>query len=107
MQAPGRHAYPRPGVSSSRYRWSRPTSDDDGATFPGPRCRSRIAVRAHRQMVGAQGAAMIDLRRALVPGRTLERADRHVNRAAQLMRFFTEQGETMSKLKGKAGQLRV
>ena len=33
--------------------------------------------------------------------------DRNVNRAVRLMRVFTEQAETMMKLKGKSSQQRV
>jgi endonuclease III len=59
------------------------------------------------QMVGAQRAAMIFLARSLAPGQQVEMVDRHVNRAAKLMRLFNEQIEAMAKLKGKGGQQRV
>ena len=58
-------------------------------------------------MIGAQRAAMAYLHRALLPGQESEAVDRNVNRAVRLMRVFTEQAETMSKLKGKSSQQRV
>jgi hypothetical protein len=59
------------------------------------------------QMGCTQCAAMNFLHRALIDGQPTESVDRHVNRAARLMRLFTEQVETMSRLKGKSGQQRV
>jgi hypothetical protein len=59
------------------------------------------------QMIGAQSAAMEFLKRALAAEQTVEGVDRNVNRAARLMRVFTEQLEAMAKLKGKSGQQRV
>jgi hypothetical protein len=59
------------------------------------------------QMVGAQRAAMAFLCRALAAGQQVEVVDRNVNRAVRLMRLFTEQVDTMSRLKGTSGQQRV
>jgi hypothetical protein len=41
------------------------------------------------------------------PGQTGAGADANVLRATRLMRLFTEQVDTMAKLKGKTGQQRV
>ena len=59
------------------------------------------------QMIGTQRAAMRFLKRALLTGQTFEGVDANVLRATRLMRLFTEQAETMAKLKGKSGQQRV
>jgi len=59
------------------------------------------------QMIGAQGAAMAFLARALHPEQCAEHIDRNVNRAVRLMRLFNEQVETMATLKGKSSQQRV
>ena len=59
------------------------------------------------QMVGAHRATMIFLYRATLPGQTFEGTDANVHRAARLMRLFTEQADTMLRLKGKGGQQRV
>jgi hypothetical protein len=59
------------------------------------------------QMVGAQRAAMVYLHRALMPEQESEAVDRNVTRAVRLMRVFTEQVETMAKLKGKGSHQRV
>jgi hypothetical protein len=59
------------------------------------------------QMVGAHRAVMIFLYRATLPGQTFDGTDANVQRAARLMRLFTEQADTMLRLKGKGGQQRV
>lgn len=59
------------------------------------------------QMVGAQRIAMAFLHRAMLNGQTVDGVDRNINRAVRLMRIFSEQVETMAKLKGKGGQQRV
>ena len=59
------------------------------------------------QMVGTQRAAMTFLERAMNPDQTLAGVDANVLRATRLMRLFTEQVDTMAKLKGKGGQQRV
>jgi hypothetical protein len=59
------------------------------------------------QMVGAHRSAMTFLYRATLPGQTPDGTDANVQRAARLMRLFTEQADTMLRLKGKGGQQRV
>jgi hypothetical protein len=59
------------------------------------------------QMVGAQRLAMRFLAQATREGQTPVVVDANVLRATRLMRLFTEQVETMAKLKGKGGQQRV
>jgi len=59
------------------------------------------------QMVGTQRAAMTFLKRAMNPDQTLAGVDANVLRATRLMRLFSEQVDTVAKLKGKGGQQRV
>ena len=59
------------------------------------------------QMVGTHRAAMMFLTNATKPEDSIDCRDRNVLRALRLMGLFTEQVETMSKLKGKGGQQRV
>lgn len=59
------------------------------------------------QMVGTQRAAMTFLERAMNPDQTLAGVDANVLRATRLMRLFSEQVDTVAKLKGKGGQQRV
>ena len=59
------------------------------------------------QMIAANDAALLFLRRATADGQTVEGADADVLRATWLMRVFIEQLVAMAKLKGKAGQQKV
>jgi hypothetical protein len=59
------------------------------------------------QMVGTHRAAMMFLANATKPEDSFEGRDRNMLRALRLMGLFTEQVETMAKLKGKSGQQRV
>jgi hypothetical protein len=59
------------------------------------------------QMVGAQRLAMRFLQQATLDGKTVIGVDANVLRASRLMRLFSEQVETMAKLKGKGGQQRI
>jgi hypothetical protein len=59
------------------------------------------------QMIAANDAALMFLRRATADGQTIESADANVLRATRLMRLFTEQLAAMAKLKGTSGQQRV
>jgi hypothetical protein len=59
------------------------------------------------QMIAANDAALLFLRRATADGQTVEGSDGNVLRATRLMRLFTEQLAAMAKLKGKTGQQKV
>ena len=59
------------------------------------------------QMLGTHRAAMMFLKNATKPEDSFDGRDRNVLRAMRLMRLFTEQVETMAKLKGKSGQQKV
>ena len=59
------------------------------------------------QMIAANHAALLFLRRATADGQTVEGADGNVLRATRLMRLFIEQLAAMAKLKGKASQQKV
>ena len=59
------------------------------------------------QMVGTYRTAMLFLANATKPEESFDGRDRNVLRALRLMRLFTEQTETMARLKGTGGQQRV
>src|SRR6266478_5560192 len=59
------------------------------------------------QMIAANDAALLFLRRATADGQTVEGSAAHVLRASGLMRLFIEQLAAMAKLKGKPGQQKV
>jgi hypothetical protein len=59
------------------------------------------------QMIAANDAALLFLRRATFDQQHVEAIDANVLRATRLMRVFTEQLEAMQRLKGKACQQRV
>ncbi len=59
------------------------------------------------QMIAANDAALLFLRRATADGQTVEGSDGNVLRATRLMRLFIEQLAAMAKLKGKTGQQKV
>ncbi len=59
------------------------------------------------QLWGVHESSTAFLRRANFPDQPAEFVDANVNRAARLMRLFTEQLEALAKLKGKAGHQRM
>lgn len=59
------------------------------------------------QMVAVHEAALRLMNRAATAGAPAEVADADIGRAERLLRLFTDQAETMQRLKGKAGQQRV
>jgi len=59
------------------------------------------------QMSGVHNAAVKFLRRATLPGQTLEGSDTYAALTTRLMRLFNDQVETMAKLKGKTRQQKV
>lgn len=59
------------------------------------------------QMIAANDAALLFLRRSTLAEQYPDAIDSNVLRATRLMRVFTEQLEAMQKLKGKASQQRV
>ena len=59
------------------------------------------------QMIAANDAALMFLKRATLENQTFEGTDANVLRATRLMRVFSEQLEAMQRLRGKAGQQRV
>jgi hypothetical protein len=59
------------------------------------------------QMIAANDAALMFLRRATLDNQYTDAIDSNVLRATRLMRVFTEQLEAMQRLKGKACQQRV
>ena len=59
------------------------------------------------QMIAANDAALMFLRRATLDNQTFDGIEANVHRATRLMRIFNEQLEAMQKLKGKASQQKV
>ena len=59
------------------------------------------------QMIAANDAALMFLRRATLDNQTFDGIEANVYRATRLMRIFNEQLEAMQKLKGKASQQKV
>ncbi len=59
------------------------------------------------QMIAANDAALMFLKRATLEAQTMYGIDANVLRATRLMRVFGEQLDAMQKLKGKAGRQRV
>src|SRR2546426_4292136 len=59
------------------------------------------------QMIAANDAALMFLRRATLDNQTFDGVEANVHRASRLMRIFNEQLEAMQKLKGKASQQKV
>ena len=59
------------------------------------------------QMIAANDASLMFLRRATLNDQHHEAIDANVHRATRLMRLFTEQLEAMQKLKGKTSQQKV
>jgi len=59
------------------------------------------------QMIAANDAALMFLRRATLDNQTFDVIEANVHRASRLMRIFNEQLEAMQKLKGKASQQKV
>jgi hypothetical protein len=59
------------------------------------------------QMIAANEAALLFLKRATAEGQAFEGCDANMLRATRLMRVFIEQLAAMQKLKGKAGQQKV
>jgi hypothetical protein len=59
------------------------------------------------QMIAANEAALLFLRRAVLPKQHPEAIDANVLRATRLMRVFNQQLGAMQKLKGKASQQKV
>ena len=59
------------------------------------------------QMIAVNDLAFVSLRCATREGQTLDGMDKHSYRATRLMRLFSEQAETMQRLKGQAGQQKV
>ena len=59
------------------------------------------------QMIAANDAALMFLRRATLDNQTFDGIEANVHRASRLMRIFNEQLEAMQKLKGKASQQKV
>ena len=59
------------------------------------------------QMIAANEAALLFLKRATAEGQAFEGCDANLLRATRLMRVFIEQLAAMQKLKGKAGQQKV
>lgn len=53
------------------------------------------------QMATCHNLAMDFTRRAMVEGQTMDAVDRHMNRAAKMMRMFTSQMEALEKLRNK------
>src|SRR5437870_13315768 len=56
------------------------------------------------QMIAANDAALLFLRRATLDNQTFDGVEANVPRASRLMRIFNEQLEAMQKLKGKASE---
>jgi hypothetical protein len=59
------------------------------------------------QMIAANDAALLFLRRSTLDEQPSEAIDANVHRATRLMRVFTEQLEALQKLKGKTSQQKV
>src|SRR2546423_3644428 len=59
------------------------------------------------QMIAANDAALLFLRRATLGNQTFYGVEANVHPASRLMRIFNEQLEAMQKLKGKASQQKV
>jgi hypothetical protein len=99
-QVAGAHVWPRPkDASDNIIKAVRAMAE----MAPQNATEAMLAV----QMIAANDAALLFLRRATADGQTFEGSDANVLRATRLMRLFIEQLAAMTKLKGKAGQQRV
>src|SRR5437870_11829718 len=99
-QVAGVHVWPRPKDASDQVIQAVLTMAEMG---PQNATEAMLAV----QMIAANDAALLFLRRATADGQTVEGSDGNVLRATRLMRLFTEQLAAMAKLKGKTGQQKV
>jgi hypothetical protein len=59
------------------------------------------------QMIGTHTAAAEFMKRAMVPSQSSDVIDLNIHRAGRLMRLFTQQVDSMQKLKGLSGQQTV
>jgi hypothetical protein len=66
-----------------------------------------IEARLAFQMTATSEAALMFLRRSMLPNQIVEETDLNVARATRLMRLHLEQIEAMQKLKGKTGQQKM
>ena len=99
-QVTGVHVWPRPKDASDQVIQAVLTMAE---MAPQNATEAMLAV----QMIAANDAALLFLRRATADGQTVEGSDGNVLRATRLMRLFTEQLAAMAKLKGKTGQQKV
>ncbi len=99
-QVAGVHVWPRPKDASDQVIQAVLTMAE---MAPQNATEAMLAV----QMIAANDAALLFLRRATADGQTVEGSDGNVLRATRLMRLFIEQLGAMAKLKGKTGQQKV
>src|SRR6266404_5965441 len=97
-QVPGVHVWPRPKDANDQVIQAVLTMAE---MAPQNATEAMLAV----QMIAANDAALLFLRRATADGQTVEGSAAHVLRASGLMRLFVEQ--LAAKLRGKAGQQNV
>ena len=89
-----------------------PKADERGINFmlsivKGVEPKDQVETMLATQMVAANDAALMFLRRATLDNQTFDGIEANVHRASRLMRIFNEQLEAMQKLKGKASQQKV
>jgi len=98
------------GAANARV-WPRLTQDDavvrSLAVMEEMAPRNVTEAMLAVQMIAANDAALMFLRRATLENQSSEFIDINVLRATRLMRVFNEQLEAMQKLQGKTGQQRV
>src|SRR5438552_2380542 len=99
-QVAGVHVWPRPKDASDQVIQAVLTMAE---MAPQNATEAMLAV----QMIAANDAALLFLRRAAADDQTVEGSDGNVLRATRLMRLFIEQLAAMAKLKGKTGQQKV